>query len=275
MMTSEPETPVVQPENFKAAHARKQALASQLRKTLALADRVHVMADGSRWFVRFRSVEILEHWLVLISFTILSLTGLMQRFASLNIFAWAINAVFRDIEAVQAVHQATAICFVALCLFHFVRILTVWFVMREPGAMLPRRGDGSDLLKMIQYNLGSIKLRPLFDRFAIEEKHGYWALLIFAPIMVLTGLIQWFPTFVTRLFPVAVIPLARSIHSMSAFLAIAVVLTWHLYYTVFKERNSSMFTGLMSEQTMRENHPLEHQRIIAAHEKIQTMRKGQ
>jgi len=38
---------------------------------------------------------------------------------------------------------------------------------------------------------------------------------------------------------------------MTAIFGVLAVLTWHLYFTVFKERNSSIFTGMMSEQEMK------------------------
>jgi formate dehydrogenase subunit gamma len=274
MTTSKPETPAVQPENFKAAHAQKQARALHLRRTLALADRVRIMADGSRRIVRFKSVEIVEHWLLLITFSILGLTGLLQMFARVSIIAWVINTILGGIDNLNAIHEVTAIAFGALCLFHFVRILTIWFVKREPGAMLPQRGDGSDLLNMVKFNLGRIKERPRFDRFTIEEKLGYWALGVIAFIMLLTGVILWVPAIVTQFVPTSVIQLARAIHGLTAILAVVGVLTWHLYFTVFKERNSSIFTGLMSEQKMKRDHPLEYERIMAAREEVQKMGKG-
>jgi len=131
------------------------------------------------------------------------------------------------------------------------------------------------LIAMIRYNLGSVKERPLFDRFTIEEKLGYWAMLIFALIMLPTGVMLWAPTIVTQLVPTSVIQIARSIHGLTAIFGILAVLTWHLYFTVFKERNSSIFTGMMSEQAMKKNHPLEYERIIAAREEVQKMSKGQ
>jgi len=274
MMTSNPETPAAQTENFRSTYAHKRAVASRLRKTVALAGRVHVMADGTRWFIRFSPVEILEHWLVLIAFTILALTGLIQRFASLRVLAWTVNTIFGGFGALSTVHHASAVLFGALSLLHVGRILTIWFVKREPGAMLPRAEDGSELFNMLQYNLGIIDERPQFDRYTVEEKLSYWALLVFAPLMGLTGLILWFPTVATRLLPGDVIPLARSIHGLTAILGVAAVLIWHLYHTVFKERNTSIFTGLMSERAMKASHPLEYQRIITAYENLQTMSKG-
>jgi formate dehydrogenase subunit gamma len=273
MTTSNMNSPVVQPEMAPSTPAEKQALAVHLRKSFAMADRVTVMADGSRRFVRFSQVEILEHWLLLISFAALGLTGLLQRFAGLSAVAWAINNAFGGLAALRTIHQVAAITFGGLCLFHFGRILTVWFVKREPGSMLPRRADASDLTQMIQYNLGSAKERPQFDRFTIDEKLGYWALFIAAPIMILTGLILWFPTFFTQFLPVSFTLLARGIHSTTAIVAVLAVLTWHLYFTVFRERNQSVFTGMLSEQAMKENHPLEYQRILDAYDEVQNLSK--
>jgi formate dehydrogenase gamma subunit len=274
MTTTNPETPAVQPQDFKAAHAQKQARALHLRRAFALADRVRIMADGSRRFVRFKSVEIVEHWLLLIAFVILGLTGLLQMFARAPFVAWTINTLLGGIDNLNAVHEVTALAFAALCLFHFVRILTIWFVKREPGAMLPRSGDGSAFLSMVKYNLGRSAERPQFDRFTIEEKLGYWALVVFAALMLLTGVILWVPAIVTQFVPASVIQLARTIHGLSAILAILAVLVGHLYFTVFRERNTSIFTGMMNEDAMKKDHPLEYQRIMAARDEVQKLSKG-
>ena len=274
MTTTNPESPATQPENFKAAHAQKQARALHLRRTFALADRVRLMADGSRRFVRFKSVEIVEHWFLLIAFVILGFTGLLQLFARATFIAWVINRILGGIDNLNAIHEVTALAFAALCLFHFVRVLAIWFVKREPGAMLPRRGDGSDLMNMVKFNLGRVKERPQFDRFTIEEKLGYWALVVFSGLMLLTGVILWVPTIVTQFVPTSVIQVARSIHGLTAILAILAVLIGHLYFTVFSVRNSSIFTGLMSEQAMKKDHPLEYERIMAAREEVQKLSKG-
>ena len=274
MTTMNQETPVIQPQDYKAAHAQKQARALHLRRTFALADRVRLMADGSRRFVRFKSVEIVEHWLLIITFTILGVTGVLQLFARAPFIAWIINTLLGGIDNLNAVHEVTALAFAALCAFHFVRILAIWFVKREPGAMLPRSGDGAAFLDMFKYNLGRLPQRPQFDRFTIEEKLSYWALLVFALLMLFTGVILWVPTIVTQFVPTSVIQTARSVHGLTAILAILAVLVGHLYFTVFRERNSSIFTGLMDEQKMKRDHPLEYERIMDAREEVQKMSKG-
>jgi formate dehydrogenase subunit gamma len=273
MMTSETQKPAAQPGSLKTARRSKQAQAAHLRKTIALAGRVQVQADGSRRFVRFNQIEILEHWVLLINFFVLAITGMIQFFAGLDLVAWAINSLMGGISNLNAIHRAAGAMFVALSLFHAVRILSIWIVKGERGAMMPSLQDARDFGAKIRYNLGKGKERPLFGRFTIEEKLSYWALLIFAVLMILTGLALWYPTVATWLLPGIVIPVARTLHSTTAILAILVVLTWHLYYTVVRERNKSIFTGKMSEREMQENHALELRRILDAYEEVQKLSK--
>jgi len=54
-----------------------------------------------------------------------------------------------------------------------------------------------------------------------------------------------------------------------AVLAVLAILTWHMYHTVVKESNQSIFTGVMSEEEMEELHTLEYRRILAAVEYVQ------
>ena len=273
MMTSETQQPAAQPGSVKPARQSKQAQAVQLRSTMALAGRVQLQADGTRRFVRFNQVEILEHWVLLINFFVLAITGLIQFFSSLEAVAWAINTFMGGIATLSAIHRAAGTMFIALSIFHAVRILSIWIVKRERGSLMPRLQDGRDFGAKIRYNLGTEKSRPLFGRYTIEEKLSYWALLVFALLMLLTGLALWYPTVATWLLPGILIPIARTIHSTTAILAILIVLTWHLYYTVIRERNNSIFTGKMGEREMRENHPLEYQRILDAYEEVQNLSK--
>ena len=119
----------------------------------------------------------------------------------------------------------------------------------------------------------AVNARPFFGRFTIEEKLGYWALLVFTIIMIFTGLALWYPTVATWMLPGFVIPVSRTAHQLTAILAIVAVLTWHLYFTVFRERNGSIFTGLMDQQAMKANHILEYEEILAAYEEVRNLSK--
>ena len=276
MMTTSPNPAKVQParpatpEDPEIRKIKSRMRALRMRNALELASRVKVQADGSRMFVRFTTGEIVEHWVLLFSFLTLGVTGLLQRYARLSVPAFSINTLFGGIESLRTLHHAAAIIFILASVYHAARILYMWFVKRQVGAMLPTVKDGLDLMNMFRYNLGMIRERPQFDRFSVEEKLEYWALIWGTVIMVITGLMQWYPTLTTRLLPGTAIPIARTAHSMEAILAMAAVATWHVYHTLVKERNTSIFNGLMSEHDMRENHPAEYARIMEACEYVNT-----
>jgi hypothetical protein len=60
------------------------------------------------------------------------------------------------------------------------------------------------------------------------------------------------------------------LHELTGFLAVVTMLPWHLYHTVLKEWNPSIFTGLLDEKTIRRKHPLEYRQILAALDEYQT-----
>lgn len=244
---------------------KKKAQVRRLRKAQKLAARMQVAPDGSKTFLRFSQSERLEHQVLIVTFTILAITGLLQRYSANVVIGWIINMVFGGVETLRTLHHLNAAVFILEAFYHLGKILYVWFAQREKGSMWPARQDFGDMLQMIKYNLGLTGERAAFDRFSIEEKVEYWALLWGSVIMILTGLIQWFPTIITQILPGDVIPVSRAIHGWEAVLAVLSVIIWHMYHTVIKEKNKSIFTGTMAEKEMHETHPIEYRRILAAH----------
>ncbi|VAW42525.1 hypothetical protein MNBD_CHLOROFLEXI01-1461 [hydrothermal vent metagenome] len=243
---------------------KRRAQARKLRAAQKLAAQVQIGSDGTKTFIRFSSRQRLEHQVLLITFSTLALTGMLQHYSAMSPVAWVINTVFGGVETLRTLHHLAALIFILEAIYHLGIILTVWFVHREKGGMWPRWRDLTDIIQMMKYNAGLAGERPLFDRFSAEEKIEYWALLWGSVIMIVTGLIQWFPTWVTMALPGQIIPVSRAIHGWEAILATLSILIWHMYHTIVKEKNKSIFNGLMSEQEMEENHPLEYRRIMAA-----------
>jgi cytochrome b subunit of formate dehydrogenase len=261
-------------ENKAAEAMKKRNRAIRMRSAVELAEQVKLQHDGSRMFVRFSRGEIIEHWVLLVSFSTLGLTGLLQRYAGIYIIGLLINVVFGGIDTLRVIHHLAAIAFGLQSIYHGFKILYFWFVKRELGSMFPMFKDLTDMVDMIKYNAGLAKKRPQFDRYTVEEKLEYWALIWGTVVMGLTGLMQWFPTITTQYLPGEAIPIARVAHSLEAVLAVAAIAMWHMYHSVIKERNQSIFNGLMSEHEMQENHPLEYQRIMAAYEYVQKVKSG-
>jgi cytochrome b subunit of formate dehydrogenase len=253
----------------KKARSTQIALAHQKRLNREHAQRVSIQVDGSRRFLRFHQNEILEHWGVMVSVFLLGLTGLLLAFLPAQLLL-RIDALFAGMLTLRKIHLLAATIFSLQALAHLVRILYVWFVKRQAGAMAPRLADLADLFQVLYYNLGFRKSRPASDRFSIDEKLGYWGVLAMGGLVGLSGLVQWFSASLAFILPVELILLARAFHSQMSLPLLGLFLVWHLYHTRVKENNNSIFTGWISEESMLENHPLEHQRIMTAFQKVQS-----
>ncbi len=249
---------------------KQKILLHKLKTALALAERVKTMPDGSRVIVRFTPVQRLEHQVLIITFSTLAITGLLQRYSQFDAVALIIKFL-GDIDALRVIHHLAAVIFIFQSIYHVLALLNTWFVKIERGHMWPQIQDFKNLLGMVKYNLGLVAQRPEFDRYTVEEKLEYWALLWGTPLMIITGVVMWFPIQTTTFLPGYAIPVARALHGWEAVLATLAILVWHMYHTVIKERNTSIFTGVMPEEAMQHEHPLEYQRIMAAFEYVQTI----
>jgi len=254
------------------AAIKRRLLTRRLREAQALASRMTILPDGSRVFLRFDRAVRSQHLVLMVTFTTLAVTGLLQHFSHYTLIAKIVNGL-GGVEALRTVHHVAAILIIAVSLYHVWTIFETWFVKRTRGAMWPRVQDAKDLVQIIKYNLGLAEARPAYDRFSIEEKMEYWALLWGQSLMIVTGLIMWFPVVATWILPGEAIPIARALHSWEAILATLAILTWHTYHAHIKTHNRSMFTGYMTEEEMRHEHPLEYERILAAYAFIQKVQQ--
>lgn len=258
---------------IEAERIRKRARTRKIRTAQKLAARVRRRGDGSVEFRRFSRSQRFEHQWLIGSFSVLAATGLLQRYSSLTAVAWVINGALGGIETVRTLHHLAAAVFILQAVYHSLIILAIWIIHRERGGMWPRLKDFTDLVGILRYNLGLAEERPRFDRFNIEEKIEYWALIWGSMVMIITGLVQWFPTWITWALPGEAVPISRSIHSWEAVLATLSILIWHFYHVLIKEKNESIFSGRMSEKEMLESHPIEYDRIIAAHNYLQALQR--
>ncbi len=259
-------------ETIDLERIKKEVLEQRIREAQTLASRIVVLPDGRRIFRRFTRSQRYQHLVLLSSFTLLAFTGLLQSFSDSPFVATIINFL-GGIEGLRTIHRLAAIALIAVSIYHLWQILETWFVKRQRGAMWPQIKDFKDLVQMIRYNLDKAPEPPKFDRFSIEEKIEYWALLWGQVLMIVTGIIMWFPLLITKILPGSTIPIARALHGWEALLAVLSILIWHMYHTQIKTRNRSIFTGFMSEEEMLHEHPLEYERIMAAYEFLERIKE--
>jgi formate dehydrogenase gamma subunit len=264
-------TPTVERQPTPAVAVESDRVrAKRFRQMVNLVNHVRTTPGGERLFTRFNQLEIIEHWLLMVNFFVLAATGLLEMYAHNRISAGIITVVFADIDKVRGIHNLAALFFAALAVEHAARVVVKWFVKNEPPVMMVKRTDFRDFLSIWKNNLGRNTPRPEFGRFNIDQKFTYWTVAIFSAVMLLTSGIMWFQIEVARWMPEAVLPMARTLHELTGFLAVVTMLPWHLYHTVLKEWNPSIFTGLLDEKTIRRKHPLEYRQILAALDEYQT-----
>lgn len=213
------------------------------------------MSQG-KYYLRFKIGQRIEHWIMVISFTLLGFTGLIQKFAFIP---WVGNliAVSGGIEAVRVIHHYAAAVMIAGFIYHGAVVTYKVLVERVRMTMMPGIKDLTDMFGVIMHNLGLKADRPKLPRYNFEEKMEYWALIWGTVIMALTGLMLWNPITTAKFLPGSFIPAAKAAHGGEAILAVLAVLVWHMYSVHLRKFNKSMFTGKMSEEEMRHEHALE------------------
>jgi len=213
-------------------------------------------AQMSRTYQRFSLSQRVEHIVMLLSFTVLAVTGLPQKFAA-NGFSIFLVRLFGGIENLRIVHHVAAILLMLSAVYHLITIGYKVFVLRVRMSMLPTMTDIKDAWQTVIYNLGLGKSRPQMGRYTFDEKVEYWALVWGTIIMALTGFLMWNPITSARLLPGEFIPAAKAAHGAEAVLAVLAIIIWHIYSVHIKHFNKSMFTGELTEKEMLHDHSLE------------------
>lgn len=212
--------------------------------------------SSERKYRRFSIPDRIEHWVQMASFTLLGLTGLIQKFSGSSISVGIISSL-GGIESVRVIHRIAAIGLMLGTIFHFGTIGYKFYVKRSRITMLPGLGDVRAAWNTFLFNLGKRTTKPQQGRYTFDEKFEYWAFVWGTVVMGLTGFMLWNPIATTRFLPGIFIPAAKAAHSGEALLAVLAIVIWHFYNVHIKHFNTSMFTGHLTEEQMLEEHPLE------------------
>lgn len=218
------------------------------------------MTAITRRYLRFVLSERILHLILLISFTILGLTGLSQKYANEHWGRLLIQAM-GGIEQVRTFHHTFAVILILVAIAHAVQLGYRVYVERTPLSMVPTMKDVTDFFDSLKFNLGLSKQRPNYPRFNFMEKIEYWAVVWGTILMTLTGYVLWNPILVTRYLPGEWVPAAKIAHGMEAVLAVLSILTWHFYF-VHIRFNKSIFNGYLTEEQMEEEHGIELEKRV-------------
>ncbi len=210
----------------------------------------------TRVYERFPLPRRIEHWVMMLSFVTLALTGLPQKYSSADL-SIAFVGLLGGIENLRKIHHFAAIVMMLGTAWHILVFGYLAYVRRTRFTMLPSLQDMKDAWQAFLYNIGRVKTPPQMGRYTFEEKMEYWAFVWGAIIMGLTGFMMWNPITATKFLPGEVIPAAKAAQGGEALLAVLAIIIWHIYGVHIKRFNKSMFNGKISEAEMLHEHPLE------------------
>jgi formate dehydrogenase subunit gamma len=211
-------------------------------------------------YQRFNLGQRWEHMLLFLSATVLLLTGLPQKYRDLSWSQYLLSTPER-LELIRQIHHIAAIVLILEALYHLGRAIYQLSRRKLSGDMFPTMQDVRDAGQMIQYLLFVRKEKPKFGKYNFEQKVTYWFVFFGFLLMIISGLIIWFPVLFTQFLPGGVIPAAKLMHSTESIVAAIFILIWHVYHVHLERLNLSIFTGKLNEKEMREYHTKDYERL--------------
>jgi formate dehydrogenase subunit gamma len=209
---------------------------------------------------RFSSGRIIEHLLNAVVFTVLVITGLSQRFHDYTIAQWIIM-MLGGVDTTRLIHRYSGMVFTVLCTMHIVIASAGVLLRKFPPSMVITLDDFKDAIQNLKYYFGISNHPARCGRYDYKQKFEYWGVVVGGMLMIGTGLVLWFPVAATQLLPGEIIPAAKAAHTNEAFLAFLVIVTWHIYNSIFSPEvfplDTAIFTGSISRERMMHEHPIE------------------
>ena len=212
----------------------------------------------SRTKVRMTPAQRYQHLALVLSFTILALTGFALKYPD-SWLAWLLGGD----EAIRRwTHRISGIVLLVVGAIHIVYLAATKEGRHLVRDLFPQKQDVSDFVANARYLTARSKTKPKFARFGYIEKAEYWAVVWGTIIMGVSGLMIWLKIDVTRFLPRWAVDVATTIHYYEAILACLAIVVWHFYHVIFDPdiypMNWAWFDGKVDEHWYAEEHPLDN-----------------
>lgn len=215
--------------------------------------------------VRFSPWRRAEHFAVMVVFILLCVTGLPQKFFEQG-WARATLELLGGVERARWLHRAAGLLFAALTILHLAGATWLVATRRARLTLVPERKDFTDAIMALRYYLGLAQAQPRFDRYDYRQKFEYWGMVLGALVVIATGFVLLWPAALTQYLPGQLIPASKVAHSNEGLMAFLVIIVWHIYNAHLSPDvfpfDRSIFTGRISAERMRHEHPLEYERMM-------------
>jgi thiosulfate reductase cytochrome b subunit len=186
----------------------------------------------------------LQYLLMIGSLVLLALTGLPQRFDSLGLSTWLMDAA-GGIETLRTIHHGAGAVLVAVSLAYLVSAISSAPARGSNGplSMIPDGRDYADATATTLYLLGLRTNRPSTRKPSYFQKLDYWVLTWGLTIMMFTGLVRLFPARMTNLLSGDVVAAALQAHGEFALLIVAWIVAIRIAYPALSAGGDAASAG--------------------------------
>jgi len=217
-------------------------------------------------YLRMSKNERIQHFLLLISFIVLVITGFWLKFPEAWWVKWIVYIIGENaFEARSIIHRVASVVLIVASVYHLVYISFSNKGRKLVMDFLPRKSDISEFTGSMKYLVGKSDVKPRFGRFSYIEKMEYWAVVWGTVIMGLTGFVLWFKDFFFKYISNTGMDIATAIHYYEAILASLAILVWHFYFIFMNPdvapMNKAWLSGYLTKEEMEHEHPRELEEI--------------
>ena len=182
--------------------------------------------------IRMYPLERVQHGLLVVSFVVLTWTGLALKFPD-HFWAYPLVVWESSWPVRGTVHRMAAVVFLASAGLHVVTLLFSRRLRRHWKQLWPGRADVWEGLAGLTYNLGLRRKEPKISSHSYIEKAEYWAVVWGAVLMSVSGVILWANDFFLTWLPKTAMDVATVVHYYEAILAALAIVVWHFYFVIF------------------------------------------
>ncbi len=197
-----------------------------------------------------------QHFVLVVSFVVLAVTGFALRFPDSALF-WVLGTE----EVRRWLHRASGVVLLGAGVWHVLYVLADTQGRRLLRDLLPVPQDWHDLRTNVRHLASGTGPRARFRRFGYPEKMEYWAVVWGTIIMGVTGLMIWLKVDVTQFLPRWAVDVAATVHYYEAILACLAIIVWHFYHVIFDPdvypANWAWLDGKVTPEWQAHEHPLE------------------
>jgi len=225
-----------------------------------------------KYILRFTRLNRILHVLMIVSFLILSLTGMSLKFSYTG-WARVLSKFFGGFESAGYWHRFAAVIMIIVFVTHLVDIVRLrkkefktWkALLIGKNSMLFNKKDWQDFKNSLKWFIGKGE-RPVYGRWTYWEKFDYFAVFWGMFVIGSTGMTLWFPEFFTNFVPGWMINVATIIHSDEALLATGFIFTVHFFNTHLRPEKFPMdiviFSGRIPLDEFKLDRPGEYNEMV-------------